>query len=461
VLRPWSLGRCLRLLATGGLAALALVPLSAPRAPAQLTGGLAAQATSSALVGPGDGPQAAAAGRAAGRPPLATSPRATAPGQPSGVTYRVYATIYDPNTPGSVEAAVPDKCVKFAALGWSSPDCSPSAYPPGLDYAVFVQAPTGRSATIKIGDVGPWNEDDNYWDPAGSGPRPRREFTNLPQGTPEAQAAFYDGYNSVASCLDLSTNSYRPGPADQFGRCVLNPAGIDLSVAAAQELGMSGSGWVTVTFLWEDPPSQGYWMAGADGSVYGFGNAAVLGSMAGHPLARPVVGMAPTPDHKGYWLVASDGGIFSFGDAAFYGSTGGMALDAPIVGMAPTPDGAGYWLVASDGGVFSFGDAAFYGSMGGHRLNAPIVGMAPNPSGPGYWLVASDGGIFSFGPPFFGSTGSIRLNAPIVGMSPTPNGAGYWLVASDGGIFSFGDAGFWGSAGGAALPAPMVALAAT
>jgi hypothetical protein len=35
----------------------------------------------------------------------------------------------------------------------------------------------------------------------------------------------------------------------------------------------------------------------------------------------------------GYWLVASDGGIFAYGDAAFAGSMGGHVLHAPMVGM--------------------------------------------------------------------------------------------------------------------------------
>jgi peptidoglycan hydrolase-like amidase len=190
----------------------------------------------------------------------------------------------------------------------------------------------------------------------------------------------------------------------------------------------------------------GYLVAGNDGSVFAFGDAGFEGSMGGHPLNEPVVGMAATPDGKGYWLAASDGGIFTFGDAGFDGSMGGHPLNEPVVGMAATPDGRGYWEVASDGGVFTFGDAPFLGSMGGHPLNEPVVGMAATPDGRGYWEVASDGGVFTFGDAgFYGSMGGHPLNEPVVGMAATPDGRGYWEVASDGGIFTFGDAGFYGS----------------
>ena len=53
------------------------------------------------------------------------------------------------------------------------------------------------------------------------------------------------------------------------------------------------------------------------------------------PLARPVVGMAATPDHGGYWLVAADGGIFNFG-VPFLGSAVG-ALGAPAWASPPRP----------------------------------------------------------------------------------------------------------------------------
>jgi N-acetylmuramoyl-L-alanine amidase len=210
------------------------------------------------------------------------------------------------------------------------------------------------------------------------------------------------------------------------------------------------------------PDGNGYWLVGADGGIFTFGDATFFGSTGAMHLNQPIVGMAATPDGKGYWLVAADGGIFTFGDAGYFGSTGAIDLNRPIVGMAATPDGKGYWLVAADGGIFTFGDAGFFGSTGALALNQPIVGMAATPDGKGYWLVAADGGIFTFGnATFLGSEGGTTLGAPIVGMAATPSGKGYWLVGADGGIFTFGDATFFGSEGGTQLTAPAVGLAAT
>ena len=173
------------------------------------------------------------------------------------VTYRVFATQYRPNTRGSIEVAVPDQCAKFASLGLTSAlrsaNC-PAGYRLGLNYKVRVRnTASGKVLAIRVKDVGPWNEDDNYWDGL-RGPRPRRRFGRLHRGTPEAQAAFYNGFHTVSNCLTLSNQpSGHSGAADQFGRCVLNPAGIDLSFAAARRLGFSTgqNGWVTVQFLWE------------------------------------------------------------------------------------------------------------------------------------------------------------------------------------------------------------------
>jgi hypothetical protein len=208
-------------------------------------------------AGPPGGAQAAIAGEGPGTSPSPAPPGAGAANPPSFATFRVYATQYDPNTPGSTEVAVPDKCAKFAALklatALSSSGC-PAGYRMDLDYRVVVSRDNGKTATIPVKDVGPWNEDDNYWAGPGS-TRPRRRFPDLPRGTPESQAAFYSGYNTQSNCISLSTGqpAGKPAGADQFSRCVLNPAGIDLSVEAAKSLGLGAfeNTWVTVSFLWE------------------------------------------------------------------------------------------------------------------------------------------------------------------------------------------------------------------
>ena len=243
-----------------------------------LTPALAQTASSAAedLPTPADPARAEQAGRDAGaqqsnqpaaRPMLAGEGAASSMlagegvGQPRFVTYRVFATQYEPNTPGAVEVALPDRCVKFASLGNTSAlaaaNCGPG-YPLNLDYRVSLTLDNGRTATIPVKEVGPWNLDDNYWNATSGTPRPRRRFTDVPTGTPESQAAFYNGYHVVSNCGDLSQNpTGRSGGADQFGRCVLNPAGIDLSVAAAAELGLGNlqNAWLTVSYLWEPADS--------------------------------------------------------------------------------------------------------------------------------------------------------------------------------------------------------------
>lgn len=136
----------------------------------------------------------------------------------------IWATQYYPNKSGSIEASLPDKKLKFANLGW------PNGYsnPP---YTVNVYNPKNSKSVknVEILDVGPWNEDDNYWD------TDRRMFSGLDLGVPEAQAAFFDRYNNGKN---------------QFGRVVSNPAGIDLSIELARDLGFGKnvSGYIDVRY---------------------------------------------------------------------------------------------------------------------------------------------------------------------------------------------------------------------
>lgn len=86
-----------------------------------------------------------------------------------------------------------------------------------------------RSVVLPVWDVGPWNTHDDYW-------QPNRRYGDLPVGMPMAQAAYTNGYN---------------GGRDEFGRRIRLPNGIDIADGAFwDDLGMTQSDWVQVTFLW-------------------------------------------------------------------------------------------------------------------------------------------------------------------------------------------------------------------
>ncbi len=151
--------------------------------------------------------------------------------------YKIFATQYIGFS--DYEVALPDKYLKFANLGWREE--IPAAFQDdysGSDYTVNLERAGVLVEGVKVLDVGPWNQDDNYWNTPNAPIRPSRLFTDLPPGMPESQAAFFDDYN---------------GGLDQFGREVLNPAGIDLTPAVADDLGLGylQNAWIDVTYNWE------------------------------------------------------------------------------------------------------------------------------------------------------------------------------------------------------------------
>ena len=146
--------------------------------------------------------------------------------------------------------------------------------------------------------------------------------------------------------------------------------------------------------------TNGYWMVGSDGGVFGFGGAPYQGSLPALGIhVNNIKGIVPTSDGKGYWLVGSDGGVFALGDAGFVGSIPGLGIHINnIVGAVSTSDGKGYWMIGADGGVFAFGDAGFVGSVPGLGIHVKnVVAVVPTHDSRGYWMIGSDGGIFSFG----------------------------------------------------------------
>lgn len=107
-------------------------------------------------------------------------------------------------------------------------------------YSVRVCASNGRCEWAPVWDVGPWNTKDDYWNPSST----REMWKDLPQGKPEAQAAYQDGYN---------------GGKDQFGRTVANPAGIDLADGTFWDgLKLTDNAWVTVTYQWTGSGPAGF-----------------------------------------------------------------------------------------------------------------------------------------------------------------------------------------------------------
>lgn len=245
-------------------------------------------------------------------------------------------------------------------------------------------------------------------------------------------------------------------------RSVVDVAGKPIAFGAARYYGGVaqtdlGSGMTAIAV---GAGGRGYWLATANGTVFGFGDARSYGSIAAARRAHAVAIVA-TGDAGGYWLACSNGNVFGFGDAKAYGSVNTSTLWTPIVAMAATPHGLGYWLAASGGRVFGYGDAHVYGSPTAELRHDHIVAMAATPDGRGYWLAASDGRVFGYGDARLdGSTGSSVLQEQIVAMAATPDGRGYWLGASDGKVLRYGDAPFYGSAWSALHKRPLAAMAA-
>jgi hypothetical protein len=162
--------------------------------------------------------------------PATTLTEGTADGTAEGaaLNYRVFATRE--GLPGGTTAnghVIADRD-HFVALP-SRRALSPNGR---SDYSVKVCAPNGKCAFAPVWDVGPWNTKDDYWNPAAQ----RQSWKALPQGTPQAQAAYKDDYN---------------GGKDQYDRAVANPAGIDLGDGVFwDDLGLKDNSWVTVSYLW-------------------------------------------------------------------------------------------------------------------------------------------------------------------------------------------------------------------
>jgi hypothetical protein len=182
--------------------------------------------------------------------------------------------------------------------------------------------------------------------------------------------------------------------------------------------GLSGSKPLAAPIINAVPTSDdgGYWLVASDSGVFSFGNAKFYGNgytdgltgLGGsHPLAAPIDDLIPTSNDQGYWLLGADGGVFAFGNARFFGSTytagltglsGPHQLAEPIVDMVPTSNDQGYWLLGEDGRVFAFGNAPYCGSLPGKGVQTDqAVGLTPSTDG--YSIQVRNGPSVSFSCP--------------------------------------------------------------
>jgi hypothetical protein len=148
-------------------------------------------------------------------------------------------------------------------------------------------------------------------------------------GTPSTVAmAAYPGSGGYATVVDTGNS----GVVDPLAGPPCAPEGLRTSgtIALATSLASPISGIAVAR------DGGNVWLVGADGGVFAAPIisqdvdtdtpspplAPFYGSLPGLGItpAAPIVGISATPNGKGYWLVGADGGVFSFGDAVFYGS---------------------------------------------------------------------------------------------------------------------------------------------
>jgi hypothetical protein len=214
---------------------------------------------------------------------------------------------------------------------------------------------------------------------------------------------------------------------------------------------------------------HGYWLVASDGGIFSFGDSNYYGSIPGigirpagsgqrNSLDAPIVGMVPSSDGNGYFMVGADGGVFAFGDAKFAGSCPGIGGCAgSAVAVMPDHSGNGYWLVTTAGDIYAFGDAPFFGAPS--PQSSPVVNAVATTDGHGYWILYANGAVLSFGDAsaLGNPLGYVNTFNPATSIFPTSDGLGYWVASAKGDVFTYGNAPFLGSMSSTPLNGPIIA----
>ncbi len=253
---------------------------------------------------------------ASGVPSLLAHPVAAAPAHPSSasptgvaesassVTFRVYATregLVGGTTSSGHVITTNDH---FVAL--------PSVK--ALNKSVKISY-KGKSATAPVLDIGPWNNDDDYWNPSDV-----RTYKGITRGVPQAKAAYDSGHNGGKSGTGLTVSA---------------PGGIDIGDGTYADLGMGNPDYVDVTFLWmvddgsassaASQPAPAAKTVSAPKPGLDLSNAPVLGVAVSPPLDRA------TDLGLGYTFVAQTGHNMPDVIAKYWNAKGGvLTLGYPL-----------------------------------------------------------------------------------------------------------------------------------
>ena len=262
-----------------------------------------------------------------------------------------------------------------------------------------------------------------------------------------------------------------PTTTNGHGYWLVGSDGGIFTFGSAQFYGSTGNIVLNKPVVGITPASndEGYWLVASDGGIFTFGNLAFYGSIPGlgispagsgapRSLNAPIVGMVPSADGGGYFMVGADGGVFAFGDAKFEGSCPGIGgCSGAAVAVMPDATGNGYWLVTATGNVYAFGDAINHGAPGPQAV--PVTAAVRTTDGGGYWILFSNGVVAPYGDAvnLGGPVGSVGGFNPATTIFTTSDGGGYWVSSANGSVFTQGDAPFEGSMGGVHLNGSIIA----
>jgi Glycosyl hydrolases family 43 len=274
----------------------------------------------------------------------------------------------------------------------------------------------------------------------------------------------------VAPVTFGSTTTAPPNPGNHGYWLVGSDGGI-FTFGTAQFHGSTGAMHLQrpVVGIAPTPDRGGYWLVAADGGVFSFGDTTFHGSLPGlgyapvgsssrKRLSAPIVGMVPSSDDGGYFMVGADGGVFAFGDARYAGSCPSIGgCSGPAVSVLPDASGNGYWLVTATGHVYAFGDAVNYGQPGPQFVL--VTSAVRTPDGKGYWILFSNGVVAPYGDAakYGDPAGDFGGSNPATAIFTTSDGAGYWVASAKGTVDAYGDAPNLGGMAGTSLKGAIIA----